>query len=428
MNVELYPMLLLMVVAWPLLLVIPALYLRLLWPCHLAIVPALLLALLPGEATLELPWLLFGTGFAIDGETRWILAVSVAIWFAAATVAKPSKRDFADQRTTTFFLFTLAGNLGAVLATDLMGFFCFATLMGYGFYGLLIQGGDEAARLAGRRYLIVLIVADLLLFEALLLAAFTTENLHFEIVREAIAKASSSPFYFWMVLIGFVLKAGIWPAHLWLTATFSSATRSTALLLGGVPVAMGLLGVMRWLPLGEHAFNVSGMVMQILGVAAVLYAVLRFFTQASVKSLPAWTAVALTGLFIAALGAGLADPSVWRQYESLAHPFIASVGLLLAALTFVAGRMGDTRQSPAASSQWVEAMSRWLARWMGSVQRWAEDRLSGFQSLWCVSWQKILKKNLRILDWQKTMGFMGGWNARITMFVLLALALAWLAV
>lgn len=427
MNAEISVILLCFVVAWPLLLAIPALHARLPWPRHLAIMPAALLAMLPGEASLELPWLLFGTGFAIDDESCWILAMSVAIWFAAATITKLSKRNFADRRTTTFFLLTLAGNLGAVLASDLVGFFCFATLMGYGFYGLLIQAGDEAAQRAARRYLMVLIMADLLLFEALLLAAFTTENLHFEGVSEAMAGASSSQLYFWMAFIGFALKAGVWPAHLWLTAAFSSTPRSTALLLGGVPVAMGMLGTVRWLPLGENAFGVAALIVQGMGVAALLYAVLRLFTQASVKSLPAWAAVAVTGLFITALGVGLAHPAVWRKYEFLAYPFIASVAILLAVLTFVVGRMRGTCQSPALASQRVDAVSRWVTGWTGGCQQWAKDRLLGLQSLWFTSWLKAVEQYQRILDGQKSRGLRDGWSAKVTLFVLAGLALAWLA-
>lgn len=424
MNVEVYAMLLCFVVAWPLLLAIPALHSRLPWPRYLAIIPAALLTVLPGETSLELPWLLFGTGFAIDGERRWILAMSVAIWFAAAAIMKPSKHDFADQRTTTFFLLTLAGNLGAVLATDLVGFFCFATLMGYGFYGLLIQGGDEAAQRAGRRYLIVLIVADLLLFEALLLAAFTTENLRFEGVREAMAGALSSQLYFWMVFIGFALKAGAWPAHLWLTAAFRSAPRSTALLLGGVPVAMGLLGAVRWLPIGEHDFGVAALFIQGIGGAAILYAILRFFSHVSVKSLPAWTSVAVTGLFIAALGGGLAHSAVWREYESLSYPFIALEAIFLAILAFVVGRTSDTSQPPVVTPQRVEVVTQWAARWTSKIQQWIKDRLSG---LWRASWLKPTKQSEYIVDGQKPRSLMNDWSVRITLFVLLGLTMAWLA-
>ncbi len=422
MNAVIPPLLLGVVVAWPLLLAFPALYARVPWPRQLATVPALLLAVLPGEASLELSWLLFGTGFAIDGQSRWILATAVAVWLMAAVTAQPANEGNAGRCTTPFFMLTLGGNLGAILATDLVGFFSFATVMGYGFYGLLIQGSDEAARRSGRCYLLFLIVADLLLFEALLLAAFTAEDLRYETVGEAMVGASSMSLYLWLVLIGFMLKAGVWPLHWWLTAAFCTSPRTTALLLGGVPVAMGLLGLLRWLPLGEYAAGGSVMLIQVMGAGAVLYAV---FARGSVKTLPARVAVSVTGLFVVALGSGLAYPAVWRQYEFIGYPFIASLGILLAGLGFTTGRMKGARYMSTFASRRLGALQPEVGRWIEIVYQWAGDRFSGLHSLWRVSWLKAVK--WRIPDWRNLRTLVEGWSATITLFVLLGLALAWLA-
>jgi len=428
MNEKVYGITLLIVVVWPLLLAIPALRSRLPWPRHLAIIPAVVLTVLPGDASLAMPWLLFGTGFAVDGGVRWILLMSVAIWLTAGTAAKSLRPNPADDRATTFFLLTLAGNLGVVLATGLVGFFSFSTLMGYGFYGLLMHAGDEAIRRAGRLYLIFLIVADLFLFEALLLAASTTGgDMQYEVVRQAMAGNSSSRFYLWLALGGFALKAGIWPVHLWLSAAFKSVRRLTTLLLVGVPVAMGLLGAVRWLPFGEHTFSVFGMIIQVIGVAAMLYAALRLFMRAPLKMLPAWGTVLATGLFIVALGTGLAHPAIWRQYEYLIYPFIASLGIFLTALTFAIGRLQDKRQGPDVGLQRVEVLSPWVEGWINVIQRRAKDRLLRLQSHWHSSWLKVIERHQRILDWQKPAVLVGGWSATITMFVLLGLVIAWLA-
>ncbi len=423
MNVDIYAMLLLIVVAWPLLLAIPALHSRLPWPHHLAIMPAVVLMILPGEASLELPWLFFGTGFAIDGDNQWILGMSVAIWLMAATIAKNIKHDFA----TPFFLLTLAGNLGVILAADLVGFFVFSAFMGYGFYGLLIYKGDAEVWRAGRLYLIFLVLADLALFEALLLAAFTMQNLRFEEVRHVMAEGSSSQFYIWMVLIGFAFKTGIWPVHLWLSAAFRSVSQLTMLLLGGVPVTMGLFGVVRWLPIGEHVYYVLGTAIQMLGVVAMLYVVLRLLMPSPVKLLPAWASTAVSGLFIAALGTGLSHPVVWHQYEHLIYPFIAILGIFLAVFGFAIGRLPETRRSPALVASRAEAFNLWVERWIGTVRSWAKDRLLGFQSHQRASQRQVVKQYQRILNWQKPGGVGVGWSTRISLFVLLGLALAWLA-
>ncbi len=419
---QIHSLLLLIAVVWPLLLAIPALHSRLPWPRHLAIAPAVVLIVLPGEGSLVLPWFLFGTGLALDTDSRWILLMSVAVWFLAVMLSR-SSRDFSPgyDNANTLFLLTLAGNLGAVLAADLVGFFCFSTLMGYGFYGLLIHGGDKEVRRAGRLYLLFVIVADLVLFEALLLAASTTLDLRYAALRPAMAGAPSLQFYSWMVLIGFALKAGIWPLHLWLLGAFNLQRRSTTWLLAGVPVAMGLLGAVRWFPSGETALEVLGTTMQVMGVAALLYAALKFFRPDFVRMRPAWATLAVTGLFVAALGTGLAQPGLWRPYAGLMHPLIAASGIFLTALTVVIGRRQETHP------QHGKALSPSVAGWWSVARRWIRHRGLKVQSFWRAIWLQAAGFFREHADWQKPAFPAGGWSAAISLFVLLGLVIAWLS-
>jgi len=424
MNSESYATALWLVMAWPLLLAIPALHSRLPLPRHLAIIPAVVLIFLPADISLTLPWLLFETEFAFTEEVRWLLLMSVAIWLTAATMAKPSRNDPDDSRSTSFFLLTMTGNLGVILTTDLVGFFSFSTLMGYGLYGLLIQGGDVEVRRAGRLYLMCLIIADLLLFEALLLAAFSSETMQFEAVRDAMTGATASQLYIWLIIIGFALKAAVWPAHLWLLAVFNSARPATTLLLGGVPIAMALLGAARCLPLGQQSFDVLGMALPIVGVAIMLYAMFGLFTRKHPKQLPVWSSVAITGLFVSALGTGLSYPVLWQSYEYLVYPFIATAGILLAVISFAASQSHMTGDAPDSVFKQVNSFSLWIKPWISMLQRWSIDGLFLARSARHSSWDILQKQYQRISDGKTSVGIFNNWRARITLFVLLGLVLA----
>ena len=421
MSENIYAIVLLFVVLWPLLLAVPMLRARLPWPRHLAIIPAAGLALVFQDVSLDLDWLLLGTRFAIDANVRWILTMSVAIWLTAATVNPVS------NRATTFFLLTMAGNLGAVLAADLVGFFCFSTIMGYGLYGLLIQGGNMAVRRSGRLYIIFLVAADLALFEALLLAAFATEDLRFVSVQQAIAGSATTSLYFWMAFTGFVLRAGIWPFHLWLTGLFKSASLSICLLLVGVPVAMGLVGALRWLPLGLSASVGPGLVILIIGITATMYAVVRLVSRSTLRMLPGWSTVAATGLFLAALGGGLIQPAVWLQYAYLQYPLLAGMGTLLAVMTLIVGRSRDRHSDHDLAMDRVEALSRKVAQRGGVMLRWSQNRLHQIRCFWLALWLKTVQQASRVIDRLRTVNVVSQWSASITMFVLIGLALAWLA-
>lgn len=373
MNSTLITFALLSVPGLPLLLAFPALRARLSWPCHIGLLPAVILLAFPAVFSIELPWLLFGSGLGIDGASRLLLAMAVVVWATAATLLRVPGSRPADNTHTLFFLLTMAGNLGAILATELVGFLTFSTLMGYGFYGLLATGGGGDSQRASRAYLIVLILADLALFEALLIAAATTEDLGFAAVREAMARSPATGLYLAMVFAGFAAKAGVWPLHFWLPLVFRSARPVVALLVGCVPVAVGLLGAIRWLPLGTIDSLGLGFLIQGLGVAAMLYAILAGLIRAQLKMLPVYVAIFATGLFVTALGAGLADPAAWDRHVNWAYFFIAALGIGVAVLTVVISWLGRRNRfhvsslmqsvdSNLRSDRWPEERIRWATQ------------------------------------------------------------------
>ena len=431
MNPVLSALLLILVPLLPLLLAFPALRSRISWPCYIALLPALTLLTVPAAVSIELPWLLLGSGLGIGGVSRRLLAMSVVLWATAATLLHTPIGQPVDNRLTTFFLLTLAGNLGAILATDLVGFFAFSTLLGYGFYGLLVSGGDEGSRRAGRVYLIVLILADLALFEALLIAAAMTEDLSFVALHEAMAQSTSPTLYLSMVLVGFAAKAGVWPLHFWLPRVFASSRPALAMLLGGVPVAIALLGVVRWLPVGEITSPVSGLIIQGLGVVAMFYAILAGIKRAQLKMLPAYAAIFATGLFSAALGTGLSDHALWNRYQHSTYFFIISVGMGLAVLTAAIGWLQARYHYFAASAKPADDPGSWFERWPGAVVRWAEQM--GFDTLPRLRASCLAKvgRLRQVLVWQKMLDgserSLQRWTFAITLFLLLGMVAAFVS-
>ncbi|VAW72402.1 hypothetical protein MNBD_GAMMA14-1093 [hydrothermal vent metagenome] len=428
MNTTLSLVLLLSVPVLPLLLAFPALHSRVPWPCHLALLPAIILLAVPAVVSVDLPWLLFGTGLYIDGASRLLLGMSVVLWAVAALFMRTPDGQAADNFLTTFCLLTMAGNLGTILANDLVGFFTFSVLMGYGFYGLLVVSGDEATRRAGRAYLGFMILADLALFEALLIAAAMTGDLGFEAVRHATGQSSTSGLYLSMVVVGFAARAGVWPLHFWLLRAFGSARPAVALLLGGVPVAMGLLGMVRWLPLGIITSPKPGLIIQSIGMAAILYATLAGLIRVRSKRLPAYVVIIATGLFVTALGAGLADPVAWIQYENPAYFYIASLGPGLAVLVTGIRWLQARREYAAMSARQEDDSNSWFERLPGAVMRWGREAGLDILPGWRASWLAKAGCLRQIRVWQKTLDsierYLQRWTFASTLLVLLGVIVA----
>ena len=432
MNIEFYTITLWMTVIWPLLLSIPSLHSRFPWPRHLAIIPAVGLTAIPADVSFNIPWLLYGTGFAIDENVRWILGAVVVIWFAAATISSPSKEKVSSNYSTTLYLLTLTGSLGVLLTTDLVGFFSFSTLMGYGFYGLLIQDGTKALQRAGRLYLYFLIVADIALFEALLLVAFTTEHFQYDMARQTMSDISSSPVYLYMVLIGFALKAAIWPLYFWLTAAFNSSSRAIALLLIAGPITMSLLGLLRWLPIRDDIY-ILGLIVQLLGAAAILHSALNFFTSGIFKQSKnrfntAWLIISFTGLLSLALGAALQNPTLWQQYSYIVYPVISIFSLSLSLLILTTVKTHSEPESVDNTPTLIINIFHKLKKWLHLTQQLAGDLKLKTVTLWDRTGSFVIKQYQHVSSGQKITFLVTDWKTNIILFLILGLVLTWLAI
>lgn len=431
MNDTLSAFLFLSVPGLPLLLAFPALRAHLPWPGYFALLPAVVLLAIPALVSVDLPWLLFGTTLGFDGASRWLLGMSVLLWLVAAVLLQPPKNPAGNDRIISFYLLTLGGSLGVILAMDLLVFFVFSTLAGYGFYGLVVSAGGNAVRRAGGGYLVLLILADLALFEAILVAATITEDLGYESVRQAMAQSDSLGLYLLMVLLGFALKAGIWPLHFWLQRMFRSSQPAMALLLPGVPVALAMLGSLRWLPLGEIDAPQSGLILQGMGVLAMLYAILSGVKKAKLKNLAFHLTILATGLFTTAIGTGLADSAVWNRFGGWAYYCIVLFGLAMAVLAATIGRREARRLLHSTPAEQDDDSSLWFERWCGIVvvsagktafhtlPRWRSWWLARLDRLWLVigGWQNVLDASERRLQ---------RWVVAITLFLLLGITLAFI--
>lgn len=420
-------LLLLSVPGLPLLLAIPALRRHLPWSVHIALLPATILLFVPGSLSIDLPWALQGsTGLGIDTVSRWWLAMSVVSWAVVGILLPRLDGRTAGNSLTTLFLMTLAGQLGAILATGMVGFFAFTTLMGYAFCGLLFVEGDEQASRAGRIYLVLMILADIALFEALLITATLTDDLGFAALAQAMPLSMSSALYLSIVMVGFALKTGFWPLHVWLPLAYGSARPAVALLLWVVPIATGILGVMRWLPLGEITAPIMGTLLQTMGAAAVLYEVLFGLVWARRNMLSASVAIIAMGVFVMGLGAGMVDPAAWNQYRDLVPVFVVAVGLGLGLEILVSGSVWlEKRSFFSTGSGKVDGAAPWFVRWSESIIRWGLrigiDYLPGLYTSLLARLGGLWQSH----TWQRACDageyYLQRWTLAITLFLLLGM-------
>ncbi len=278
-----------------------------------AALPALLFAVFaPTGITTELSWLMLGSHLGLDATARVFLFLTALLWLLAGFYARTYlARDDGRDRFFVFYLIAMSGNLCLVLAQDMLSFFLGFATMSFASYGLIVHNPDPETRFAARLYMVLVVLGEVLLFAAMVWAAGIANSLLFEDVTRAMVQAPGREMMLALFLTGFGLKVGVLPMHVWLPFAYPAAPTPASAVLSGAMIKAGLLGWMRFLPLGEMALPFWGIACIALGLSAAFYGILIGITQRGPKTVLAYSSISQMGLMTVAMGCGLAAPDAW---------------------------------------------------------------------------------------------------------------------
>jgi len=300
------------------------------WPVPMATLPALLTAsAVPTGTHIEVPWLLLGAQFGLDGGGRVFLSFTALLWLVAGLQAELTMRDDPHlRRFRLFFMFAMAGNFWLIVGQDLVNFYLGFTLMGFAAYGLVIHNGAPASLRAGRVYLAMTLVA-----EAALLAAFLLIFSHTNALAPVpIQLTGLGDWAIGLLVFGLAIKAGLVPLHVWLPLAHPAAPVAASAVLSGTMIKAALIGLLRFLPLGQEALWEWGNLLAVMGTASVLCAIPLGLVQTNPKVVLAYSSVGKMGLMMAMLGLAMAVPSMMPAIFTALVFYAAHHGLAKGAL------------------------------------------------------------------------------------------------
>ena len=159
---------------------------------------------------------------------------------------------------------------------------------------------QPAARAAGWLYLGASHVAVLALFAFFALLAARTGSWELGPMRD---HAELAPL-FWLALLGFGVKAGVFGLHIWLPSAHANAPSHVSAILSGVTIKLGIYGIVRfsgWLPLPAAA----GWLVVGLGAAGALLGIAFAFAQDDFKRLLAYCSVENIGVILMGVGGAM---------------------------------------------------------------------------------------------------------------------------
>lgn len=189
--------------------------------------------------------------FKIDGVGRFFAVLTGMVWMLAAVYSFVYMgHEQKEKRYYGFYLLSYAILIGLDFSGNLITFYLFYELMSLLTLPLVLHSGTKEAIMAGLKYLFFSLAgAYMVLFGLFMLNRFGNTltftaggvlDLSLIQGKEGLLLAAA-----FLMLLGFGVKAGMFPLHAWLPTAHPVAPAPASGILSGIIVKCGVLGVVR---------------------------------------------------------------------------------------------------------------------------------------------------------------------------------------
>jgi len=245
-------------------------------------------------------------------------------------------------------------------------------------------------RRAGWVYLIATHLGVAVLFMMFSILGRLSGGLEFSLFR--VTNAGWAGLIFGLALIGFGVKAGLVPLHVWLPEAHPAAPSHVSALMSGVMIKMGIYGLLRTLTFLGPPAPWWGLTLAAVGLLTALVGIALAVQQREIKRVLAYSSIENMGLIALALGVGLwgmasrrTDIAVLGLTATLLH--VWNHALMKGMMFFAAGSVlhGTGSQDMEKLGGLMKRMP-WTATAMmiGGVAISALPPLNGFVSKWLI--------------------------------------------
>jgi hydrogenase-4 component B len=296
--------------------------------------------------------------FRVDKLGALFNLLSSFVWFLA-TIFSLTYMSHEQRRTRyyVFYLLTLGGCLGVFITADLFSLFFFFELMSVASYLLVVHTQTEEASKAGRLYLFLGVGGGLCILAAAIMLYWYTGSVEFTPMLEVLLLLPVRFLIAALLIIGFGIKAGMVPLHIWLPKAHPVAPSPASALLSGIMIKTGAYGIIRVVTVlytpaaaehGSHwAYTANfGYIMIWFGILTMFSAAFMALFQSNAKRILAYSSVSQMGYILMGIGAcaylGFDGPMAFGGFtwHILNHAFFkAGMFMMVGAVYFRTGEI-----------------------------------------------------------------------------------------
>lgn len=261
----------------------------------------------------------WGLYFKIDLMAYFMLAMTGILWLMMLIYAHVYMKE--EKKQFKFYLWasiTFSSILGTILAEDFFTMFLFFEMMTFSSYFLFVYHATEEAISAGNQYIYMGIGGGLCILLAMILTkVYTGVTVFNSAAVELMALGLEKYVIGALFIIGFGIKGGMFPFHLWIPKTYTVTLTPVNIISSGIMMKIGAYGLLRvfgslFMPI-ESAIggiekslwsitNNIGFILIWLGIITMMVGVFMALQQGNMKKMLAYHSVSQMGYIIMGIG------------------------------------------------------------------------------------------------------------------------------
>ena len=255
----------------------------------------------------------FGVGVSVQLNmlAYMFVLLSVVVWFFVMMFAHEyMKKEDHNRRFFLFLSLSYTATLGIFIAGDLLTLFFAYEMLTIMTYLLVAHHQSKDSIEAANEYLFMGILGGFSIFVAMVLIYTETGSFMFDQSYQLLAIPGATPYLILgLLIIGFGVKAGMFPLHVWLPKAHPVAPSPASSLLSGIMIKVGVFGLLQSLiyfyfpvEVWSDSTGVLGQVLLWIGLVTMALGVVFAIVQSDIKKLLAYSSVSQIGYIFLGLG------------------------------------------------------------------------------------------------------------------------------
>ncbi|MGV8980334.1 complex I subunit 5 family protein [Clostridium sp.] len=247
-----------------------------------------------------------GTGLHLKLDMfRYVfVCLTAMIWFLTTLYSTQYLINHKNRnRYYLFFMLTLASTIGIFISENFLNLFTFFEIMSFTSYALIINDEDDYSHDAGNTYIIMAVTGGLILLMGLFLLYNSTQTLDISKLSTAVSGLGNIKYLIVaLIIIGFGVKAGMVPLHIWLPKAYPAAPTPATVVLSAVLAKTGIFGIILTIEVIMSGDFIISIIILVIGFLNMFIGGFLAMMQRNVKRILAYSSMSQMGYILVGIG------------------------------------------------------------------------------------------------------------------------------